>query len=120
VTSTFTQSPGVDTVVPVSLHEYDVDSEPGTVVHRMPGTDAVSVVLDVAGPRQGTLGLVFGSATDAAAAVAFFRSKALFTLVDTEVPSIGMDFAVSGGRVRSRADDTRAAWVVSVPFMEVI
>lgn len=109
-----------DIVVPILVNGYEGKRQARTVVHRHANTDNVSVSLIPAGPRSGTLELLFEDATDAAATLALFGYASLFLLADDDLPEIDMMFAVTEGDLSANLDDeTRSVWLVKVPFVEV-
>lgn len=119
MSATFTRSPGTGSVVPIGIVEYDVSRDARSIVHEFIGTDDVGVVLEFAGPRSGSLGLLLASLADAATAIAFFGTRDLYTLTDTDAPALNMQFAVTAGRITA-SQETSTKWLVRVPFLEVL
>lgn len=121
MTSTITT--GAGTITPTLLLGYQAARQAQTIVHPILGRADPDVTLRPATLRTGTLGMGFsgvGSAAASKAAEDLLATAALFTLSDTDLPSIGMKFAVTGNITRELEDETRSAWLVSVDYTEVL
>lgn len=111
-----TISDGVVTVTVDAVDGYEGASETRTLAHST--LAGVAFTVRPAAPESGTLTCVVES--DAVAAQLYDMACAgeLLTLA-TDRPGIGMQFAVTGGKVGRALDDTRMVWLVTIPFQEV-
>ena len=115
-----TFSNGTDTVTPVLIDGFRSESESGTVVQRLIGSEDVAVTLRPATLRTGTFILHMG--TDEAAAAAaedLFRAASLWSLSVTERPTVDMSFVVVGRIVRELDGGTRNVWFIRFDWQEV-
>lgn len=116
-----TLSNGTTTITPTTVDGYEALQEARTIAHTIIGRAADDFTLRPAGPRTGTLKLVFDDAASADEARTLHAGVHVWTLVDPDVSTIGMQYVVEGGSISPALDDeTRAVWIVSVPFREVL
>ena len=107
-------------IVPQIIDGYQVTRDAHTIVHTVLGRVSPDVTLRDAGTRRGELSLVFEVEGVAHAAVGVLSSPQVLTLVTPDRPTLGMQFVVADGSLSVELDDeTRDAWVVRVPFVEV-
>lgn len=120
ITRTPAMVPAAITPSVMRTSSYDVTSASGNQVHEIPGRADPEVTLRVAGTRAGTIAFTFTSKAAAFAAAARHREVGIFTLVDTDVPEMGMSYIVTG-TVRLYLDaETVAAWHLELGFREVV
>lgn len=99
---------------------YRASAEDRSPVHPILGSSATDVVDRPAGLRRGMLELLIHDEDDAGAAFTAFRTPQTFTLTSTSRPWIGMDFKRADGDPEIELDpQTRNAWLVRAPFVEV-
>lgn len=79
----------------------------------------ILVALRAPRPRSGTLELLYDDEAAAFAAVELHATETTFTLTDTARDGVGMTYTAGTSRI-SLEDQTRAVWLVSVEFQEVI
>lgn len=115
-----TLSNGTDTITPILVNGYDTSREARTIVHDILGREDPDVTLRPAGTRRGTLELVFDDEASAAAAVTAHAAAGVWTLTEVDVPTIAMQYVVVDGDLGRRLDETRAAWLVTIPYREVL
>lgn len=89
-----------------------------TVVNPIVG-GGVDYVLYPADLRTGTMSLIFLDEQDAIDCFEVHSQAAVFTITDTERPSINMNYIVSGSNTRTLDDQSRKWWVVSIQYQEV-
>ncbi|HWU29340.1 MAG TPA: hypothetical protein VN041_09655 [Microbacterium sp.] len=116
--TTITHSSGI--IVPDIMDGFDAARDAGTLIHPVLGSPDPDVSLRPAGRRSGELRLVFSSAAGAVTAETVLAVPQVLALSDPDVGAVAMSFVVAGGQLRVEIDDeTRSAWVLSVPFQEV-
>lgn len=109
------------TIVPDIIDGYRGSREVRTVTHTVLGNPSPDVTFRRAGLRSGRLSLVFGVEADARAAEEVLALPQRLTLVTDDRPTLAMMFVVAGGAIDVSLDDqTRDAWIVDVPFQEVL
>lgn len=109
-----------DVTTPVQVNGYQSTSSARTTAHQVANTSQVVVAVRPAGPRQGSFELLYDDVADAMTAEALFREGGLYDFADDDVPDVGMTFAPAEGQIEVAQDDTRQAWLVTVPYVEVI
>jgi hypothetical protein len=115
-----TISDGTTTITPASVTELRSAQPARTIAHEIIGGDTEYTLRD-AGPRTGSLVLVFEVEADADAARAALAASAVWTFTHPDRPSAGMSFVVVGGDRSVEPDpQTAAAWTIAVPFGEVV
>lgn len=118
MTTTIAHVTGV--VVPEVVNGFEGTREARTIVHAILGRPDPDVTFRPAGLRTGTLRLVFATGAAAAAAEAALTVPQVLTLIDNEVPEVGMSFVVAEGDIVTTLDTTtRVVWIVALPFREV-
>ncbi|GAB3608593.1 hypothetical protein GCM10027414_07180 [Humibacter ginsengiterrae] len=119
MTVSISTTDGSRTVSVVLANGYSTQQTPGNIVHNIIGGPPV-VTLRPAQPRQGTLNLLFEDEQTAEAARALLVTPALFVYRDTDLPTVGMTFALDGQGVGPALEnETRQWWTVSVGYLEV-
>lgn len=83
-------------------------------------TPAEDVALRAAGPRTGRITYLYRSEGLSRDAETMHRGPYTFTLVDPDVPSVNMTYAVDGQITRRLDPDTRTIWLLEVGFREVV
>ncbi len=119
MSATITHAGGI--ITPVLIDGYESERAAGSRVHRILGSANVDVTLRPAGPRRGTLRLLFDDeAMSGAAELALARGE-VFTLDVAERASTQMRFVIPEGGALSREldADTRSHWIVAAAFHEV-
>lgn len=108
------------TIVPELIDGYTASREARTIVHDIINRSNPDVTLRAPGLRRGSFRCLFPVQGDAIAAYGTLGTPQVFTITDPEVPAVGMSFVVAEGDLDIELDDeTRAAWWVIVPFVEV-
>jgi hypothetical protein len=119
---TTTISNGTTTIVPDIMDGFDSTREVQSILIPIIGRADPDVVLRPAGSRSGTLNLVFAVEAASVAAELAFATPVItpWTLADTDAASVGFKFVVGEGSiVRELESETRAGWIVRVPYREV-
>ena len=116
---TTTISDGTTAVTPVLTLGYASNRDSRNVFHDVIGRADQDVTLYPAGLRSGTLTFLFDNETDALTCENLHSAAAVFTITDTDRPSIAMTYAVKGKIPRTLDDGTREMWTVAVDFQEV-
>jgi hypothetical protein len=112
---------GVDTITPTLVNGYRSGRPSRNVEHDILDRADPDVSLQPAGTRKGTLELVFDTEADAVAAETLHAGISTWLLGNTDHASVDMAYVLAaGGEVELELDDTRKAWVVRVPFREVL
>jgi len=109
---------GVTTITVPILDGFE-GSAPARTLVRTSLSGEESVTLRPAGPRSGVLSCVMAAEDDALSLHAMARSASVLNLATSLPASVDMAFVMSGGDVSIALDAARAAWVVSIPFVEV-
>lgn len=116
--TTIIHSSGV--IVPEVVDGYEPAIDVRSIVHTILGRSDPDVTFRPAGMRTGVLSFVFAARASAWAAVAVLRVPQVLTLTDADVPEVNMSFVVAPGQLRPTLDpETRAVWIVEVPYAEV-
>lgn len=115
---TTTISDGVTTVAPLVVDGYESTRAPRTIVHEVLNNPNPSVSLKPAGLRTGTLSAVFATRADAVECEAMLAAAAVLTLTSTV--DVGMTFVVHEDITVTLDDSTRAVWLVSFGYQEVL
>lgn len=119
MSTTITHSGG--SIVPAVVDGFEASRQMRTIVHTILGRPDPDITYRPAGLRKGTMTLVFATGAAAAAAEAALVVPQVFTLNDPDVPQVAMSFVVADGEVSRSLDSvTRVAWLVTVPFQEVL
>jgi hypothetical protein len=117
---TATLTKGAVTLYPTSVIRYRSSRPARTIVHELIDDGEPDYSLRDAGPRTGTLELVFELEADAAAAELAHAVAGVWTFDDPNRPTLGMSYLVAEGGIERELDDqTGAAWHVRVPYREV-
>ncbi|WP_056653302.1 hypothetical protein [Agromyces sp. Root81] len=117
---TTTLSNGTDTVTPDAVNGYQTNREARTIAHDILGRGDPDITLRPASTRRGSLELLFADEAPAAAAEVAHAGAHVWTLANTDLGTIGMLYVVAEGGITRALDDTRACWLVSIPFREVL
>lgn len=115
--TTITVNDGTDdTTEPAAVDGFNAQNEGRTIVHRIIG-GGIALALIAPDPATGTLALVYTSEALAEAGRQLHLRRSTYTMTNTDVPTVGMTYAVTGvGRVLT-ADVGK--WQVDVSFQEV-
>jgi hypothetical protein len=106
------------TIRPLLLIGLEDQSETGNVFHRLLSGDE-DLTTRPAGPRTGTLGMLFDTEADVERAFQAHRDTGTFTLDYPERPTWNMTYAPDGRLVRTLDPETMRKWMLAVPFREV-
>jgi hypothetical protein len=117
---TTTLSNGTDTIAPDLVDGYESSRTARTLTHDVIGRADPDITLRPADTRKGQLRLVFGDEAAAAAAEISHAGTSVWTLTTSDLTTIGMRYVVAEGDVTRILDATRACWIVTVPFREVL
>lgn len=115
---TVTLSTGLVSVNPELALPYEFEYSQTTIVHEVPGRPFPDVTLRPAGPRSGTLQLLFIGHSAALAAAALHLDGDVLTLEDTTTPAMDMSY-VAVDRTRLVQQESVHPWMLLVPFQEV-
>lgn len=108
-----------DTTSPLLVLGYEASRRSRNTTRDLLSGD-IAVVMNSPRPRSGTLELLYDVEGDAFAAVNIHAQETTFTLETDDRVSVGMTYVLGEGDVTIALDDeTRDAWVVSVPFQEI-
>lgn len=119
MTTTITAAGSGDTTSPLLILGYDAARGSRNQTRDLI-SGGIAVVLISPRPRSGTLEFLYEGEADAFAAVALHSEETSFTLESDDRVSVGMTYVLGDGDVTISLDDeTRDAWVVSVPFQEI-
>lgn len=104
------------------LNGYEAESEARNVVHPILNRSDPDVTYRAAGLRTGTFTILIGEQADAFAAYDILRLPQTFAISDPDVPALSMSFVIPEGTKIGIALDpeTQAAWIITVPFAEVL
>ena len=108
------------TIVPTLVDGYTATSSSNNIEHKIIGRPDPDVSLAEDDTRTGSLTLVFAASAAATAARKALRVPAVWTLSDPEVPEAEMRFVRQGDLGVELHDETRAVWIVTVGFREVL
>lgn len=116
--TTIGRSTDTTTITPtLVLGGWETEDEPQTIVTPILGSESVAVSLRPAAPSTGRLQLLFWDYASADAARIFHRAAAIFT-TDRDLPWLPAAY-VPNGPIRKVQQDSRARWVLEVPFVEL-
>lgn len=116
--TTITHSSGV--ITPTVVEGYEAGRTPGTLLHKILGSESSAVTLRPVGMRKGTLRCVFATRVAAQTAFGILSVPQVLRLADADVPNVNMSFVVADGELTiSLEPETRNVWIVAVPFHEV-
>lgn len=119
MTSTITRTSDSVTTEPQMILGYQAARTSNNVVHTLIG-GGIAVTLVPTLPRSGMLELFYASEADAWAALSLHSAADSFTLTDTDVAVVDMLYVLAPGDSGIALDDqTRAQWVVSIPYQEI-
>ena len=111
---------GVLSFTPTLITGWQTSQESRNVVHNIIGRTDPDVTILKAATRNGTLEMLFTSATGAETARGILANGAVFTITDSEFWLDGFDFVITGNLTAALEDTTRDLWTVSCDFVEVI
>ena len=117
--TTITTAAG-QTTEPVLVLSYETVRNVPTLTHTIIGRGDPDVTLKPAGLRSGTLQLLYATEAEATAAMLVLTVLGTLVLADDDVASVGMTFVVTGDLYSREDEQTHRAWVVSVPYAEVL
>jgi len=112
---------GETIITPRLVLSYESSQESRNIEHTILGRSDPDITQRPAGTRTGTLELFFLDEADAEAARVAHTEVGTFSLVWPERPSTEMTYVLGQGElVRTLDPETRARWIVQVPYREVI
>jgi hypothetical protein len=112
---------GVDTITPTLVNGYRTARPSRNIEHDILDRADPDVSLQAAGTRSGVLELVFDTEADAAEAEDLHAGTSTWLLGNTDHTTVDMAYVLAaGGTLERELDDTRKAWIVRVPYREVI
>lgn len=118
--ATITYAGGVPVVPELALvATFATEQQSRHIVHEILDGPPV-FTLRPAGPRTGTLSLLFTTEGAADDARDVHTLPAVFSYADTDRPSANMEYIVTGLLGVKLDPETAARWVLAVPFTEVI
>lgn len=115
-----TLSTTAQTVSVLQINEWRSSRPSATQVYDIIGRGDPDVTLGPLGLRAGTLTLLCASLGEAAQMETHLATQGVQTLVDTEVPEVGMIFVVVGSVDVELDIETAAVAIVSFGYQEVI
>lgn len=138
MTATITANNGAGSVYPLLILGYEAEDESRNIIHDLVG-GGIAAVLSTPRPRSGELQLLFAdgvspeyawvdgyyvpidpsSTSEAWVARALHREETTFSLIEPDRPEVEMTYVVAGAVRITLDDQTRKAWVVTVPYQEV-
>ncbi len=112
------------TITPTLLLMLNERARSGNILHDIKGRASPDASLYPAGLRRGRIELGFSGAsanTLSAAAFNALRQPRVFTLTDSDEPTVNMTFVLDEDTdiEREIEPETRAAWTVSFGFREI-
>ncbi|QQD75105.1 hypothetical protein I8920_09510 [Curtobacterium sp. YC1] len=116
--STIITSSDSTQTAPLLVDGWEESAEGKNIVNPIMG-GGVDVTLQAASKRTGSFVLVYTDESDAQAAFEMHRKAAVFTLSDSERPSVAMTYVLAGDLTRALDDESREFWLVTVNFQEV-
>lgn len=112
---------GTTTITPTLVDGYTAGQDARTISHPILGTGRDDLTLRPAGPRSGTLHLLFSLESAANTARIALSGTSVWTFTDPDRTTLNMSFAVEGGTLSTVLEDqTRNLWFLEVPFREVL
>lgn len=120
MTTTITHGGGV--ITPTALDGYEAEREVRNRVHDVINRTNPDITFRVAGTRTGKLKCVFDDIAAVIAAYTAICTPQVLTLANDDIPGLGMSFVLGpdGQTASIVADDSRAIWTITIPFVEVI
>lgn len=112
-----TSSAGTQSI-PLLVDGWEESAEGKNIINPITG-GGVDVTLQEAGKRTGSFILVYTDETEALAAFEMHRQPEVFTLSDSDRPSVGLDYVLAGDLTRALDDESREFWLVTVNYQEV-
>lgn len=113
---------GAAPIYPSIVLGFESERDGGSLVHQILGNSNPDVTLRPAQLRSGTLKLTFlsdSSEEDSRTSELTLSQGTVFTLLETDRSSVGMQFVVSGKIRRALDAETRDDWTVEVDYTEV-
>lgn len=107
------------TIAPTLILGYQTSSMVEPVEHVLLNGD-VRYTLRPARPRSGTLNLFFATEQKAWEAFALHRQAGTFDLDDNDIPAVSMLYLVAGDLSIGLDPETRARWLLNVPYKEIV
>jgi hypothetical protein len=116
---TITAANGAGSTTPITvLSPYETTRNSRNIVHDLVG-GGIAVSLVAPRPRSGTLQLLYDDEVDANAALTLHAEETTFTLSETSVPSVSMQYVVEGDVRLALEDSTLLVWILNVGYQEV-
>lgn len=119
MTTTITYPGATAPIVPILVDGYASNRQSGVTVHPIAGRSSPDVTLAPAALRTGVLRLLFSEEADAKAAEDAHALPVAFTLSSDDRTTIDMYYVVTDSIARTLDGQTRAVWIIEVPFQEV-
>ena len=111
---------GTTVVTPQLITGWEAGQESRNVIHTVIGKAAPDVTLKAAGLRNGTLELLFLTASEATTARTMLTQALPFVIESDEAFLDNFRFVASGSISSVLEDTTRSMWTISVDFQEVM
>jgi hypothetical protein len=105
--------------MPLVVEGYQSARQSRHVFNDVLGRAFPDVTLAPAGPRRGTLTMLFGSEAEALACEQMHTGTSVLTFADSDLPTAGMTYVADGSITRRLEPSTLVLWSVSVDFQEV-
>ncbi|TDW50999.1 carbohydrate binding protein [Curtobacterium sp. PhB42] len=103
---------------PLLVDGWTESAESRNIINPVLG-GGVDVTPQAASKRSGSFVLVYQDEADAVAAFDMHRMATTFVLTDTDRPSVGMTYVLSGTVERTLDDESRDFWLVTVNYQEI-
>ncbi|WP_217584865.1 hypothetical protein [Microbacterium sp. GbtcB4] len=119
--TTITHTAG--TITPELIDGYQASRTTRSIVHDILNRPNPDITFRPAGLRRGEFRCLFMDQADALSAYAALSVPQVLSISDADVPAIDMSFVIGpeGEQLDIELDDdTRSAWWIVVPFVEVI
>lgn len=114
-----TISDGSTTITPLARLTLEESQESRNEIHELLG-GGVAVTFGEYALRTGNLSLFFDNETASKSAYDFFKNGYVFEITDVDAPTADMFFVLAGSLTRTKVDELRNAWLISVDVQEVI
>ena len=108
-----------ETSTPILVDGYQSTRQSAHVVNPVIGSIWPDVALYPAGPRTGTLTLLYASEAEAVEAERMHAGATVLAFADTDVPTAAMRYVLDANLSRQLDPESRALWLVTVDFQEV-
>lgn len=107
-------------ITPILVTGYDAAQDTRTIRHDIIGRASADYSLNPAGPRTGTLEMLFDREDVAEQARVAHMQVAIWSLYDPDRWTLPRAYVVQGGQLGHVLEDsTRNVWLIRVPYAEV-